>query len=268
MKTHLVFLKLGGSLITVKDRPSTPRLEVMQRLAQEIAQALAEDPGLRLLLGHGSGSFGHTAASRYHTRQGVRTLDEWQGFSEVWQQAAELNHLVINALERAHTAPIVFPPSARVITQDGKVVIWDLDPLCSALDQGLLAVVYGDVTFDRARGGTVLSTEDLFSYLAPRLKPERLLFAGIENGVYGDYPHNLQLLDEITSESFGEIEKGLKGSAATDVTGGMLEKVRQVITLVREIPGLQGMIFSGDTPGNVLKALQGKTLGTILHSRS
>ena len=73
MKSKLVFLKLGGSLITVKDQPHTPRLDVIERLAQEIAAARSADPGLQILLGHGSGSYGHVPASQFHTRQGVKT---------------------------------------------------------------------------------------------------------------------------------------------------------------------------------------------------
>ena len=46
-----VFLKLGGSLITDKYTPLTPRPDVIQRLAQECAAAQAQAPDLRLLLG-------------------------------------------------------------------------------------------------------------------------------------------------------------------------------------------------------------------------
>jgi isopentenyl phosphate kinase len=46
----------------------------------------------------------------------------------------------------------------------------------------------------------------------------------------------------------------------------MLDKVRQLIALVKQMPGLQGMIFSGDPPGNVLRALRGEVLGTLVHS--
>ena len=35
----ILLLKLGGSLITEKARPETPRLEVIARLAREIAAA-------------------------------------------------------------------------------------------------------------------------------------------------------------------------------------------------------------------------------------
>ena len=162
----LQFLKLGGSLITDKQHAHTTRLEVLKRLAGEIAAAFDRDPGLRLLLGHGSGSFGHVPAKEFATRQGVQGEREWHGFTEVWYQASELNRLVIHALHAEGLPAMAFPPSAMVIAQEAKVLSWDLSPLHSALQAGLLPVVYGDVVFDTRRGGTILSTEDLFDHLA------------------------------------------------------------------------------------------------------
>ncbi len=65
---QLVFLKLGGSLITDKRRPEAPRLDVIRQVAATIAAALRRYPTLRLLIGHGSGSFGHVYGRRYGTR--------------------------------------------------------------------------------------------------------------------------------------------------------------------------------------------------------
>ncbi|MCX6065672.1 MAG: hypothetical protein NT121_07955, partial [Chloroflexi bacterium] len=62
--TELVFLKLGGSLITDKTLPYTPRLDKLADLASQIAAALSTRQ-LSLVLGHGSGSFGHIAAKKY-----------------------------------------------------------------------------------------------------------------------------------------------------------------------------------------------------------
>ena len=67
---ELVFLKLGGSLITDKTQPYTPRLDIIEDAALQISTTLRQHPELRLVLGHGSGSFGHVAASEYRTRDG------------------------------------------------------------------------------------------------------------------------------------------------------------------------------------------------------
>lgn len=262
----LQFLKLGGSLITDKQRVYTARPDILKRLAAEIAAAYAQNPNLHLLLGHGSGSFGHVPAKEYATRQGVQTEDEWRGFTKVWYEASDLNRLVIQVLHAEGLPAMAFPPSAMVIAQDGKVLSWDLSPLRSALQSGLLPVVYGDVVFDTHRGGTILSTEDLFSHLAVQFTPARLLLAGIEPGVWADYPTCKQVVIEITPRNLQEVEAVLHGSAATDVTGGMASKVNQSLELVRKLPNLEILIFSGLEPGAVQVALAGRSRGTLIHA--
>jgi isopentenyl phosphate kinase len=56
--SKLHFLKLGGSLITDKNEAHTHRPDVLARLGREIAAALEQDPSIKVVLGHGSGSFG------------------------------------------------------------------------------------------------------------------------------------------------------------------------------------------------------------------
>jgi isopentenyl phosphate kinase len=256
------FLKLGGALITDKDSPHTLRGKTLERLAAEIASTCARDPDMRLLLGHGSGSFGHVPASRYGTRQGVKIPEEWRGFGEVWMEASALNRLVIEALYTAGLRPMAFPPSATALAQAGQVQTWDLNPLRAALANGLLPVVYGDVVFDTTRGGTILSTEDLFLYLARELRPERVLVAGVEAGVWADFPACTRLIPEITPGDFPGLASALGGSAHTDVTGGMASKVQQLLAMVQAIPGMEALIFSGETPGAVEQALSGGGKGT------
>jgi isopentenyl phosphate kinase len=262
----LTFLKLGGSLITDKTQARTPRLEVLKRLAQEIADARQAVPGLRLLLGHGSGSFGHVPARKYATRQGVHTPQEWAGFIEVWREAAALNRLVMDALAGAGLPAIAFPASGGVLADEGMVAAWELSPLRAALQAGLLPVVFGDVAFDRARGGTILSTEDLFAHLARQLRPERMLLAGIEPGVWADYPACTYLVKEITPHTLPDIAVALTGSAATDVTGGMASKVQQSLDLAAQITGLEVCIFSGEEFGLLKQALRGDHVGTWIHA--
>ncbi|MCK4693468.1 MAG: hypothetical protein KAT23_07545, partial [Anaerolineales bacterium] len=108
----MILLKLGGSLITDKQRPETPRPQVLSRLAKEIAQAKQEQPELQLVVGHGSGSFGHTAAARYGTHLGASSAADWLGFAKVWAAAQRLNRLVIDALIEVGLPAIAFPPSA------------------------------------------------------------------------------------------------------------------------------------------------------------
>jgi isopentenyl phosphate kinase len=253
---------MGGSLIKDKHQPSTARPEVIERLAEEIAGALEAQPGLQLVLGHGSGSFGHHAGKKYGTRMGVHTARQWRGFGEVWLQASSLNRLVIEALHQAGLPAVSFPASAGALASGGDVASWDVAPIRQALAHGLLPVVYGDVVFDSKLGGTILSTEDIFGYLAGELNPGRILLAGLDEGVYADHPANTELLEEITPASFASLQSGIGGSAATDVTGGMGSKVAQMLALVEQAPGLQVLIFSGQPGGALKDALLGAALGT------
>jgi isopentenyl phosphate kinase len=264
--SKLCFLKLGGSLITDKNKPSTPRLKVIHRLAAEIAAACAQEPELYLVVGNGAGSFGHVPARRYGTRQGVHTPEEWRGFAEVWHEAATLNRLVTTALYDAGLPVVALPPSAAVTARDGQVLAWDLSPIRHALQARLLPVVYGDVIFDTARGGTILSTEDLFVHLARQLNPGRILLAGLEEGVWADYPACTRLVPEVTPHNLPQVAPALGDSSATDVTGGMASKVKQSLALVQELPGLEILIFSGEKPRQVETALLGARVGTLLRN--
>ena len=260
----LVFLKLGGSLITDKSRPYTARPRKIASLASEIADALQGNPELQLVLGHGSGSFGHEAANRYQTRQGVIGSDAWHGFAEVWYQASELNRRVVDSLRQEGLPAVTLSPAASVTAHDGKVFIWDTYPIITALSNQLLPVIHGDVAFDDIRGGTILSTEDLFVHLAATLYPKRILLAGMEAGVWADFPSRKRLIRQITPADLADQALDLRGAAGTDVTGGMRSKVQEMLALAEKIPGLEIQIFSGEKPGNLKRALQGDVFGTLL----
>ncbi|HET9914798.1 MAG TPA: isopentenyl phosphate kinase [Anaerolineales bacterium] len=273
---ELIFLKLGGSLITDKTQPYTPKMDVIEDATLQIATAFRTHPNLRLILGHGSGSFGHVAASEYHTRDGLmpspsplvhreRDTTEnnyWKGFAKVWYQASALNRFVMKALHKVNLPAIAFPPSANLIASGGKVSIWDTSSISMALAAGLLPVIYGDVTFDEVRGGTILSTEDLFGHLTRALNPDRVLLAGLEAAVWEDFPTRTRKVETITPQTFSNVAENIEKSAGVDVTGGMRSKVMQMLDLVKQNPTLKIQIFSGAEPGSVMRALSGETLGT------
>lgn len=262
---NLQLVKLGGSLITDKARARTARPEVMRRLAEEILVSLEGEDGLQVILGHGAGSFAHVPAKRYGTRQGVWTAEEWRGFHEVWQEARALNLIVMEIFLAAGLEAMVFPPSAAVISENGEVISWDLGPITRALQAGLVPMVHGDVIFDKQMGGTILSTEDLFAHLARQLQPKRILLAGLEPGVWADYPERTKIIAEITAENIDAVMPAVKGSDGVDVTGGMASKVRQSMNLMLDVPGLEVVIFSGDQVGTVRRALAGEKEGTLIH---
>jgi Predicted archaeal kinase len=75
---------------------------------------------LRILLGHGSGSFGHFAAKDYGTRERVTNSAEWQGFQKVWNAARALNQIIVEEFGHAGLPVISLPASASVFTENRK----------------------------------------------------------------------------------------------------------------------------------------------------
>jgi isopentenyl phosphate kinase len=285
---ELLMLKLGGSLITDKDRPYTPRHDVLDDLIDQIGRCLegagqsravsaseaGENPW-QLILGHGSGSFGHTAALQHRTHDGVQAEaasparqagSYWKGFAEVHFRAAQLNGFVMEALHHRGVPAVAFPPSASVVAEGGQIQRWDLTGIHSALAAGLVPVVYGDVVFDKARGGSILSTEDLFLHLALQLQPSRILLAGREAGVWADFPKRSHLLAEITPKMRSSDLNNLGGSLSSDVTGGMASKVHRMLDLVRDVPGLTVHVFSGVEPRALERSILGERMGTTLRA--
>ena len=259
MANSLILLKLGGSLLTDKARDKATRPAVIARLAREIAGAGATG----LILGHGSGSFGHTTAKRHGTRSGARTPDEWRGFAEVSVAAQQLNRIVADALADAGMPVFSLAPSASAQCDDGALTHLDLAPLAAALEHGLMPLVMGDVAFDSVRGGTIVSTEEVFAYIAGRMPVSQVLLAGETEGVFASM-EDRRVINAITPASWERISAGVGASRGADVTGGMAGKVRDMLALTRAHPGLTVRIFSGLIDGAVTRALAGEAVGTLV----
>ncbi len=251
------FLKLGGSLITDKARAYSARHEVIARLAGEVRQALDAAPDLSLLIGHGSGSFGHWAARPYGTRQGVQTPIQWRGYTKVAATAARLNRIVTDAFLKAGISVLSVQPSASAHCHDRTLEYLDMRPIHAALARGLVPLVYGDVALDDVRGGTIISTEDIFLYLADELCPARILLLSEVNGVLDSAG---AVVPRITPPDFPALREALAGSRGVDVTGGMADKVARMVELVQRHPKTCVHIFSGAEPDLLTRVLLDVTL--------
>ena len=253
--------KLGGSLLTDKRRPETDRPEVIARLAREIAAALESRPELtgRLVLGHGSGSFGHVAAARYEVHRGMREPEQRIGVSLTQRQAAELHRRVLRALSEAlgaaGTAPFSIAPSSALVSAAGEPAAFASEPLARALEAGLVPVVYGDVVMDREQGWAICSTEGVFGALVDGLEEhgrtvDRVLWLGETAGVWDGEG---EVIRRITPATAREALEAVGGSAGTDVTGGMAHRVETALELARR--GVASWIGDGREPGLLKKAL-------------
>lgn len=250
----MIFLKLGGSVITDKTREATARVQAIQQIAREVKRAREMRPALKLLLGHGSGSFGHFAARKF----GFGERGAWRAYAETGASAARLTRLVTDIFLAADVPVVALQPSASARCRDGALIELATAPIQTALAHNLVPLVHGDVAFDETREMAIASTEMIFAYLAPLLYPTRIILAGIVEGVFTADPlqdASAQLIREITPANFPQIEARLRGSHGVDVTGGMIAKVKSMLALVQRMPSLRVQIVSATRAGVLERAL-------------
>jgi isopentenyl phosphate kinase len=246
-----VFLKLGGSLITDKTKAEHAHTAVIRRLAREIKTALDARPDRQLVLGHGSGSFGHVAAKKHGTRDGVQDRSGWLGYAEVAAAAARLNQIVTDVFVAEGVPVVSVPPSASARCEDGQLFYLDTFAVRTLLENGLVPLVQGDVALDNVRGATIVSTEDVFIYLTREFQPTHILLAGEVAGVFENAEMTGPIIPVITPANVAQYAAALGGAHGTDVTGGMIGKVKQMLDVVQHHPKIEARIFSGVPRANV-----------------
>jgi isopentenyl phosphate kinase len=128
----------------------------------------------------------------------------------------------------------------------------------------MIPLVYGDVSLDQQRGGTIISTETVFEYLARHLPVQQIMLLGQTNGVYDSAG---KVIPEINAGNFTDIAQALGGSAGVDVTGGMLTKVSDMLALADQKPNLRVYIANGNTPDLLYRALTHRSItATIIRT--
>ena len=260
---QLTLIKLGGSLITDKDKPFTAKKAVIARLAGEIKSALRGFRG-KLVIGHGSGSFGHTVAAKYKTAEGISGKRGVKGLSLTAEAAVRINRIVAEQFLKKDLPVLSFAPLSMVTAEEGRVKTIFGEQLKLALKRNLLPVVYGDVILDEKRGCCIFSAEKILGIIARQLRekyaPIRMIHCGITDGVYDGRGETIGRLDEA---GFDRLSKQIKGSRSVDVTGGMAHKVEECLEMARL--GVRSWIINGTRRGDLRKAILGQSVrGTVI----
>ncbi len=265
MRNNLIFVKLGGSLITEKNTPYTINYNAMKRIVKEIKEVIDTKQDLNLLIGHGGGSFPHPIAKSFRTIEGFIHGNSVRGFALCQNAASTLNRIMVDLLVEYGINAVSIQTSACCIAENGEISDFFSEPIRTSINNGIIPVVFGDCIFDTVRGCTVVSTEQIFTRLSKDIPPSRVLIFELVGGVYTADPQRdkeAKLIPEITAENFNTVESYLGESYSVDVTGGMLKKVRELLKIAK--CGIECEILSGE-PGNIKKALMGERgLGTII----
>lgn len=252
---EIILIKLGGSLITDKSRPLTSRPDIIRRLGLEIKSALSIKKNLRIILSHGSGSFGHIPAKKYGTADGFKNQRGRLGACITSDIAARLNRIIIQELISTGLPVAFIPPSSIMIAADGKLLKIFIEPILVLLGKGIIPVLYGDVIWDTKKGSTIFSGETCLKIVAHELikrgwRITRDIQLGIEKGVLDKKG---KVIPHITSVKFTKLHPVIGGSANQDVTGGMWHKVQESLKMAKS--GIETLIASGEIKGLAYKAI-------------
>jgi len=268
-----VILKLGGSVITHKDRD---RLEVKQqeleRICQEICQAMESREELSLILVHGAGPFGHQKVAQYGINNGLQRRSDVEGFVRTHNSMEDLNYQVMCTMRDQGLWGYPVTPGAIVLHDHKEIVeFWTANiRRLQALDRRVIPVLYGDMVPDRQLRGSVVSGDAIVVRLALDLGAKRVCLGTDVDGIYDRDPKEdptAHLYKLLQPEELERVMGEVGGAMTTDVTGGMKKKLHEIKENLAAL-GQSGVrtvsIFNATTPGNVRDVLMGAGAGTTI----
>ncbi|MFB6093431.1 MAG: isopentenyl phosphate kinase [Halanaeroarchaeum sp.] len=240
-------LKLGGSVLTDKDRREIVDATGLSRAVRAIAAADVED----LVIVHGGGSYGHPNAADRNVSAETGTRDA-ADVRAIHRAMGTLLHQLTDELGAAGVPAVpVRPLSGSYRTRQGDVAM-DPGPVATMLGEGFVPVLHGDVVASVGEGATIASGDELVVSLAAGLGADRV---GLCSSVPGVLDEAGDVIPHV--EEYGDVAAAVGESAATDVTGGMAGKVRALLETdaSASIFGLDDLtaFLAGERPGTTIE---------------
>ncbi len=246
----MIVLKLGGSVITDKERPETLDGDALEQAADAVENALAANDD-DLVIVHGGGSFGHHNASEH----GVSTTDgthDAAAVLEIHGAMKTLNQFVLSRLLERGVQAVPVHPFSTAHRDDNGTLELPAGQIETMLSEEFVPVLHGDVIAHAGAGATIVSGDELVAELARDLAADRI---GLCSTVPGVLDADDAVIDRISA--YEDVASVLGASDATDVTGGMAAKVQALLALDAEasIFGLEGLasFLEGANPGTTIK---------------
>jgi isopentenyl phosphate kinase len=214
----LTVLKLGGSLITHKDRALSINKTALEAVAKQLGKWRRSGSVEKLILVHGGGSFGHYYAKKYGlSTSSVKASAE--AISKTTQAMLELHNKVRSALEskKVHVETIL--PSE--ILDDRKAALSELGRkrLIACFRNGLAPITFGYVNVN-SDGVSIISGDLICEVLAKSLPIKRQIFAMDVDGIFRNARLEGSVIPRLFSPNQYSSSKG-----RFDVTGGVSAKV-------------------------------------------
>ena len=246
----MILIKLGGSIITNKEKPLSARRKAIDNILNQINRI--REPKI---LVHGGGSYGHYWSVKYdmHTKPAKYDI---RGISIVKNSMIDLNKIILNSAVKNRINAYCLPPTDFM--NGNKPIKNKILAINEIAKSGLTPVTYGDALWFGKKKSYILSGDVIMNIIGKILKPRLSIFVLDVDGVYSN-TKSKKLIHDFKKE------KPIISKNKIDVTGGMTRKITEAANMSKS--GLKVFFVNGNKPKRILDAVSGKKFeGTIFRS--
>ena len=247
----MILIKLGGSIITNKEKPLTTRKKVVEKIVKNLKKI--NEP---LIIVHGGGSFGHYWSVKYDMHTMPKRYD-MHGIAIVKNSMIDLNRIILDIFVKNKLNPYSLPPTDFML--GNKPEAKRVKQIESIAKSGLIPITYGDALWYGDKKTYILSGDKIMTHLSKILKPKLSIFVLNEDGLYSDLKAK-KLIYELKEEN-PKIAKN-----KMDVTGGMTRKVEEATKIAKM--GVNVFFVNGNKPERIVKAVKNRKYeGTLFRGK-
>jgi len=224
---NIIILKLGGSLLTDKNKPFSIREDIVKDSIQQIVDA--EE---KLILIHGGGSYGHPLAKKYSIVKGIDSTipNQVLGLTETHQSMNKFNSYMIKLFLEKKFPVLSIQASSIFIKDSNEISTSSMEVIETALDLNIMPILYGDIILDKQGSFSIISGDQIILELCKNLERYRIskvIFTMETEGIYVDDDqsnNDYKLATECYSDDLDNLKLADLGQKI-DVTGGIKGKL-------------------------------------------
>ena len=243
----MILIKLGGSIITNKQKPLSPRRKTIDKILKEIGKI--KEP---VIIVHGGGSYGHYWSVKYdmHTKPAKTSP---KGVAIVKNSMVELNKIILDSAIKNRINSYCLQPTDFM--KGNKAIKSKILTINDISKSWLTPITFGDALWFGQKKSYILSGDVIMTTIGKILKPRLSLFVLDVDGVYSDLKAKKLIHD------FKKEKPEIKNNKM-DVTGGMTRKITEANNMAKA--GLKIFFVNGNKPKRITDAVSGKRFeGTL-----
>lgn len=246
---NVTVVKLGGSLVTNKDKALSINSRALRSVARQIGKCKLPNRKQKLILIHGGGSFGHYYAKKFGLSAEPKKVPA-SAISKTTAAMFDLHSRVRKFLARYGVNTETILPSE--LLDEKKTGLSELGRrrISDSFSNGLIPISFGHVEVGES-SASIISGDVICEAITGSFKVNREIFAMDVDGIYPTANLRGKIIERLEDESEFSSKK-----RRFDVTGGVEGKVSLGFRLARR--GVKVYFVSGVKDERLLKLMIGE----------